>query len=314
MTTILITGGTGLIGRRLAKALVDRGFSIIILSRDSKGKKAGKNISYARWDIKNKEIDTDAIKKADYIIHLAGAGVIDKKWTEDYKKEIMTSRTESSRLIIDALKTKPNTVKAIISAGAIGWYGPDRDPGKAFTETDAADEGFLGQTCKYWEESMERARDLGKRIVKFRIGIVLSNDGGALAGFKKPLRFGIAAILSNGKQMVSWIHIDDLCRLFIHAIENEKLDGTYNAVAPKPVSNRELTLTLAKTIRGKFYIPVHVPSFILKLILGGRSIEVLKSTTVSCKKIMGTGFSFRFESVKTALTDLAGRKQVTGPN
>ena len=308
MQTVLITGGTGLVGQALTKALLAKGYTVIVLSRNTGGKPAGENLSYARWDVKKQEIDTAAIQAADYIVHLAGAGVVEKKWTAAYKKEIVDSRTESSRLIFESLKKTPDSyrdkVKAVISASATGYYGADAEPVKPFTETDAADDSFLGQTCKSWEESIEPVSSLGKRLVKLRIGIVLSNEGGALAEFKKPIRFGAAAILSHGKQTVSWIHIDDLCRLFIWAIENETAAGSYNAVAPQPVSNKTLTLALAKAMKGKFYIPVHVPAFVLKLMMGQRSIEVLKSTTVSCKKVMDAGFAFNFNTIEQALSNL----------
>jgi len=302
--TVLITGGTGLVGKALTKALVKRGYKVIILTRDTAGREQTGSVIYAKWDVKKQEIDTTAIQAADHIIHLAGAGVVEKKWTEAYKKEIQDSRTESSRLIIEALKNNLNKVKAVISASAIGWYGADHDHALSFTEETPPDNSFLGQTCKLWESGIEPVSGLGKRLVKLRIGIVLSNDGGALVEFKKPLRFGVAGILGNGKQIVSWIHIDDLCKLFIDAMENENLSGSYNAVAPNPVSNKTLTLTLAKTMRGKFYIPMHVPEFVLKLMMGQRSMEVLKSTTVSCKKIQDTGFEFNFKTIEAAITNL----------
>ena len=302
--TVLITGGTGLVGKLLTKALVQKGYKVLILSRTTNGKTASGSVSYATWDVKKQQIDREALQSADYIIHLAGAGVVDKKWTEAYKKEIVESRTESSRLIFETLQNNPNKVKAIVNASAIGWYGADANPVKSFIETDKADESFLGDTCRLWEQSIEPVESLGKRLVKLRIGIVLSNDGGALPEFKKSLRFGVAAILGNGKQMVSWIHIDDLCRLFIAAIENENLSGSYNAVAPNPVSNKALTITLAKVIKGNFYIPLHVPAFVLKIMMGQRSVEVLKSATVSCKKIMDTGFQFTFMNIDAALNNL----------
>jgi uncharacterized protein (TIGR01777 family) len=171
-------------------------------------------------------------------------------------------------------------------------------------ETDAAAKGFLGETCQLWEQSVAPVEELDKRLVKVRTGIVLSNEGGALAEFKKPVNFGIAGILGNGKQVVSWIHIDDLCRLYIYAIENEQLSGSYNAVAPEPVTNKTLTIELAQKMKGKFFIPLHVPSFILKIMLGDRSIEVLKSTTVSCAKIKQTGFSFLYPTINAALEQL----------
>jgi len=302
--TVLITGGTGLVGKSLTKALIKKGYKVIILSRSVNDKKASEHVSYAAWDVKKQQIDLEALHAADYIIHLAGAGVVEKKWTDAYKKEIVESRTESSRLVYESLKNNTNKVKAVVSASAIGWYGADAMPVKPFTETDAPENSFLGNTCKLWEESIEPVEVLGKRLVKLRTGIVLSNDGGALVEFKKPIKLGAAAILGNGKQMVSWIHIDDLCNLFIAGIEKENLSGSYNAVAPNPVSNKTLTITLAKAMKGKFFIAMHVPSFVLKIMMGQRSMEVLKSTTVSCKKILDTGFAFIFNNIEEAITDL----------
>jgi uncharacterized protein (TIGR01777 family) len=304
MHTVLITGGTGLVGKALTKALIKNGYHVIILTRSLKEKLPSDNQGYALWDVKKKMIDIAAVQSADYIIHLAGAGVVEKKWTIEYRKEIVESRTESSALLIHALQNNPNKVKAVISASAIGWFGADAEKNNPFNETAAADPGFLGQTCRLWEESIDPVTTLGKRLVKLRIGIVLSNEGGALAEFKKPIHFGIASILGKGQQMVSWIHIDDLCRMFIKAIENENLQGSYNAVAPEPVSNKNLTIVLAKAMNGRSYIPIHVPAFVLKLMMGERSIEVLKSTTVSCRKILDTGFEFDYNTIEQAVNHL----------
>jgi uncharacterized protein (TIGR01777 family) len=170
------------------------------------------------------------------------------------------------------------------------------DQSRSFVETDPAAEDFLGTACKAWEASIDLVSSFGKRFVKLRTGIVLSNEGGALKEFKKPLRFGVAAILGNGKQVISWIYIEDLVRLYIYAIENSKLNGVYNAVAPFPVTNRNLVLQLAKCVRGKFFVPVYIPSFILKIVLGEMSIEVLKSASVSCEKIKKEGYTFIYPS------------------
>jgi len=310
MQTILITGGTGLVGKTLSKYLLSKGFKVIVLTRTIPQTAADSNIRYATWDVKKQTIDVEALQLADFIIHLAGAGVVDKKWTDAYKKEIEESRTQSSKLIVDTLKAHSHSVKAIISSSAIGWYGSDKQPGFAFTEEDPADDSFLGRTCQLWEDSIEPATALGIRVCKLRTGIVLSNDGGALAEFKKPIQMGVAGILGNGKQIVSWIHIDDLCRMFLHAIENASMHGSYNAVAPTPVSNKELTLKLAQLIKGSFYISLHVPVFILKLMLGTRSEEVLKSTTVSCTKIRNEGFTFLYPGIDAALAELS--KKSTG--
>ena len=270
MSTILITGGTGLVGKALTSLLISKNYKVIILTRSVPTVSDNTNVSYSAWDIKNNRIDIEAIKKADAIIHLAGAGVMDKKWNAAYKAEIVLSRTQSSELIVKTLKENKNNVKAIISSSAIGWYGGDKLESHFFTEDEPADTQFLGVTCKAWEESISGATALGVRVCKLRTGIVLSRLGGAYIEFRKTLAFGIASILGNGKQMVSWIHIDDLCNQFIYALENEKMEGSYNAVAPMPVSNKTLTLAIAKIICPKFYIPTYVPTFILKIMLGQR--------------------------------------------
>ncbi|CAN5780514.1 TIGR01777 family oxidoreductase [soil metagenome] len=310
MTTVLITGGTGLIGNALTLMLVSKGYEVIILSRSVKASD-NKSVSYAKWDVEKGSVDIAAIQKADYIIHLAGAGVADKRWTKKRKQEIVESRTKSGELLVKALKENENKVKAFISSSAIGWYGPDlthpdsnRDSkGEGFKEDAAAHDDFLGNACKEWEASTKPIDKLNKRLVYIRTGIVLSNNGGAFKEFKNPIKFGIAAILGGGKQMISWIHIEDICRMYIYAIENE-ISGVFNGVAPKPVSNKTLTLELAKKIRGKFFIPIHVPSFILKIVLGEMSVEVLKSATVNDNKIRNTGFKFLYPSLDATLNEL----------
>ena len=271
-------------------------------------------IQYAEWDISKRMVDENVIAEADYIVHLAGAGVGDKRWTKKRRREIINSREYSGKLIVDTLKKIPNHVKAVISASAIGWYSPTpilqdkNNKADGFrTEDDLADKSFLGRTCQEWEEAIDPVNQLGKRLVKLRTGIVLSNEGGVLPEFKKPLHFRFAPILGSGKQIISWIHIDDLVRIYIEAIKNEKLSGVYNAVAPHPVSNKEFIFSLAKTMKGNLFIPVHVPAFLLKLALGEMSIEVLKSTGVSCDKIRQAGFTFQYSEIDKALQQLSGR-------
>ena len=305
MATILITGGTGLVGKALGQSLLKKGYQVIILSRNAGKSSTIAGLSYSQWNVEAQTIERQAIENADYIIHLAGAGVADKRWSKKRKQEIADSRVNSCKLIIDSLTKIPNKVQAVVSSSAIGWYGPDPvipNP-QPFTEEAPAHDDFLGTTCKQWEESIEPVTQLGKRLVKLRTGIVLSTAGGALKEFIRPLRFGVAAVLGSGKQIISWIHIDDLVNMYIAAIENEKLSGVYNAVAPEPVSNKVLTLQLAKS-RKKFFIPIHVPSFLLQLILGEMSVEVLKSATVNSSKIGQAGFHFKFGNISPALVDL----------
>jgi hypothetical protein len=303
MTTITITGGTGMIGAALTKKLAAKGHNIIILSR--KAKAPSGRILYKEWDVEKGTIDSTAVTEADYIVHLAGANVADGRWTEKRKKEIVDSRVKSGNLLVKTLHNQPNKVKAVISASAQGWYGADPhipNP-KPFVETDGADNDFLGRTCQLWEEAISPVAAMGKRLVIFRIGIVLSKEGGAFAEFKKPLTFGAATILGKGNQVVSWIHLDDLVRLFTTAIEDNTWQGVYNAVAPYPVSNKELILEIARQ-RGKFSIPFHVPAFALKLALGEMSIEVLKSTTVSSQKAEEAGFQFLYPTIDKAVAAL----------
>jgi uncharacterized protein (TIGR01777 family) len=308
MRTILITGGTGLVGKALTEQLIEKNYQVIILTRTIKDVATQKNISYALWNVKEQKIDASALKKADAIIHLAGAGVMDKKWIPAYKQEIRDSRIKSSDLILKTLKTIEHKVQVIVSASAIGWYGEDKTEGHFFSENENADPAFLGEVCKEWEESIEPATDMGIRVVKLRTGIVLSNKGGAYPEFKSSLKFGVASILGSGKQMISWIHINDLCRQYIFALENESLVGSYNAVAPKPVSNKTLTLAIANKLKGKFYIAVHVPQFVLTIMLGDRSVEILKSATVGTEKIKNAGFTFLYPSVEGAIEELAAQK------
>jgi uncharacterized protein len=306
MATVLITGGTGMVGQQLTELLVVKGYDVIIVSRGPSKMRPHAKVSHAQWNIDTQEIDADALAKADHIIHLAGAGVADKRWSAERKQEIVDSRTKSSATLVTALAKLPNKVQTVVSASAIGWYGADTAASlaKGFAEDAPADTEFLGETCRLWEKSIEPVTQLGKRLVKLRIGIVLSNTGGALVEFKKPLQFGIAGILGSGKQMISWIHVEDLCKLFVYALEQPQMQGAYNAVASKPVSNKTLTLTLAKILRKSFFIPLHVPAFVLKIMLGEMSIEVLKSATVSNKKALAAGFKYNYATIEAALENL----------
>src|SRR5688572_17688298 len=316
METVLLTGGTGMIGKALTQALIERGFNVIILTRHRNDKRETINekLSYAVWNIDKQTIDKEAIAKADYIVHLAGANFAGKRWNEKVKKEIVSSRVDSAKLIVESLKTIPNKVRTVISASGISWYGADHsNSSKPFTETDPPADDFMAKTCKQWEAAIEPASFLGKRLVKFRIGPVLSSDGGAYAEFKNPMRFGLAGIIGSGKQVISWIHIDDLVRAILFAMENEKMDGVYNAVAPNPVSNKELILKIAEKNRGKRFIALHAPSFALKIVFGEMINEVLKSTTVSSAKLEEAGFIFQYPDIGKAILQLSQKNLPVEP-
>ena len=293
-----------MVGSHLSNHLLLKGYEVIILSRKTK-KSEKENLHYALWDPEAGFVDEEAIKKADHIINLAGAGVADKRWATERKKEIIDSRVASGKLIVKALKEIPNNVKTVINASAIGWYGADTAESRkrGFREDEKADKHFLGETCMLWEQSIEPVKELEKRLIKFRIGIVLSEEGGAVKEFSKPVKAGIVPIFSKGDQVISWIHVDDLCRMFMFALDKEDMSGVFNAVSPQPVTNKQFMMKLAQKLRGKFFIPVHVPAFVLKLALGEMSIEVLKSATVSSEKIQAQGFTFLYPSL-TAAFDL----------
>jgi len=314
MSKVIITGGTGLIGHAIIKKLIAKGYEVVVLTRNPSQKfpPGLSNVILAKWIPSSGMIDHAVFEKADYVIHLAGAGVADKKWTAKRKKEIRDSRVQSSGLIVETLRKYSNNVKAVISASAIGWYG-DADHthlhgsrSGPFIETDPPANDFLGATCKAWEESILPVTEIGKRLVMLRIGIVLSPDGGALKEFINPLRFGMAAILGTGRQIISWIDIDDLANMYIAALEDENMQGVYNAVAPEPVSNKELVIQLARS-RKRFYIPFKVPAFILKILFGEMSIEILKSADVSSRKIEEAGFKFKYPTIQDSLNKIAGK-------
>jgi len=315
METILIAGGSGSIGTRLTKLLLQKEYRVIVLSRkrsikdipalSALQKKYGV-LQIARWDTDNRTIDESAISSADYIINLAGAGIAEKRWTPERKEEIVHSRTNACSLIIQALRQYDNKVKAVISASAIGWYGKDSNDitPEGFTESMSAANDFLGSTCQAWEAGIAPVSSLGKRLVILRTGIVLGKTGGAFTEFRKPLNIGIAMIPGSGKQVISWIHEDDICGIYMYALENRQINGVYNAVAPEPVSSRELISEIAQQHRGKIYLPLHIPSFALRWGLGELSGEILKSTTVSCKKITDAGFVFSYPGIAKAVKQL----------
>jgi uncharacterized protein (TIGR01777 family) len=304
MQTVLITGGTGMVGQALTNTLIEKGYEVIVLTRTPK-RSSRLQLSYAEWDVKNQYIDPAAIKKATIFVHLAGESVASKRWTTKRKQEIIDSRVQTGQLLAKVLQENKHQVHTFISASAIGWYGPDNEKSRdqGFSETDPMDNSYLGTTCGLWESSTDSIKVLGIRHIVLRIGIVLNKRGGALAEFVKPAKFGLATILGKGNQIVSWIHQIDLCNIILFAIENKQIEGIYNAVAPNPVSNKELTLTVASKYF-KHHLNINVPVFILKIMLGEMSIEVLKSAKVSSKKLQQQGFEFNYSNIIEAIDNL----------
>jgi uncharacterized protein (TIGR01777 family) len=304
MATVLIAGGSGTIGKTLMPTLVQQGYEIIILSRQPASQPIH-SVQYAHWNPSKGTIDHNAIANADYIINLAGAGVADKRWTKQRKALIRSSRIKSTELLVDTILNTPNAVKAFISASASGYYGSNTLSEPAFVESNSPAQDYLAAVCTAWENALQPLSTKGIRYCILRTGIVLSKQGGAFQEFIKPFKFGLAAHLGKGTQTVSWIHEQDICGLYIHAIK-QKLQGAYNAVAPYPVSNKLIVDTIRKHYKHKS-IPVSIPKMILKIALGEMAEEVLKSANLSSDKVLASGYSFSFPTIDVAVEDLLNR-------
>ncbi len=299
--TILITGGTGLVGSNLIPKLVDKGYDVRILSR-SKKKSDKKNISYYTWNIKEQTIENGALVGVDYIIHLAGAGIADKKWTYERKKLIISSRVASLNLLykeVEKITAKP---KKIISASGIGYYGAVTKD-KIFEESDASGTDFVADVCVKWEDGAKQFESLNISYFVPRIGVVLSDKGGALDRIKIPTKLNVGAPLGSGKQYMPWIHIDDLASVLMYAIENEQITGVYNAVGDEHVTNKVFSKKLAKVMGKAFFMP-HVPAFMLKLVFGEMANIILEGSRVSNSQLKNEGFSFKYNTLEKALNNL----------
>lgn len=297
METILITGGTGLIGKTLQQKLILLGFKVTILSRR---KSEDLNVFY--WNISEGIIEEKAIKQADYIIHLAGAGIADKRWTAKRKEILVNSRVNSTQLLLKKVKELNPNLKGFIAASGIGYYGAITS-NKIYNEEDIPGSDFLAEICKVWEKESFKFQKNNIRTVVLRTSVVFSEKGGALEKIINPIKKGIGAVLGTGKQYMPWIHIDDLCTMYVEAITNKNIIGIYNAAAPEHITNKELTLKIAAILNKKIILPA-VPSFMLKLIFGKMAIILLEGSRVSSKKIEKTGFSFKYTTVNSALKNL----------
>lgn len=297
---VLITGATGMVGSELVALLMQYDIEIHYLTT-SKNKINNKpNYTGFYWNLEEGYIDSNCLMGVDAIIHLAGA-TVSKRWTSKYKEEIIESRIISSALLYTCLKNNPNQVKQIIAASAIGIY-PDSLSKLHSEEEMSTDDSFLGNVVVKWEESVDAFKVLNLKLTKIRIGLVLSLKGGALVEMVKPIKMGIGSPFGSGKQMQSWIHIDDLVNLFYFVLKNQK-EGVFNAVAPNPISNAELTKAIAKALQKPLFMP-NIPKFMMNLILGEMHQLLFASQLVSSKKIEQIGFNFQFRDIRPALEDL----------
>ncbi len=297
--TILLTGGTGVIGKKLAERLLAQGFTVSMLSR-----KPGNDprVKTFLWDVNKGEIDASCIDGVDTVVHLAGAGIADSRWTEKRKKEIIDSRVKSIELIYGLLGAQNHQVKSIVSASAIGYYSDRGD--ELQTEDSPPNTDFMGKCCLEWEQAVDEGEKLGLRILKFRTGVVL-NEEGALKLMAQPVRLYVGSPLGNGRQWIPWIHWQDVVDMYMLGIEDGTFSGVYNMVAPNPVTNAQLTKAIAKQLHKPLWAP-KVPAFLLKLLMGEMSTIVLGSTKVSAQKIEDAGYKFKYPEVASALKQIYG--------
>lgn len=299
MERILITGGSGLIGRHLAMRLQEKGYEVSIIGR---AKHQISSMKSYLWNPDKDEIEPGAIENADYIIHLAGAGIADKRWSAKRKKLILDSRVKTGQLIFEEVKKQKKNPKAFISSSAIGYYGAITSD-KVFSEKDPPANDFLGDVCRNWEKMADEFGDLGIRTVKIRTGVVLTKKGGALSRMMIPVKMGIGSPIGSGKQYMPWIHIDDLCNIYIKAIEDDKVEGAYNAVAPEHQTNKEFTKAIAAALNKRLWLP-NIPGIIMRIIFGKMSDVLLEGSRVSSGKIESEGFNYLYPKLNLAVKDI----------
>ena len=296
---ILITGGTGLIGTHLTKVLLDKDYSVSYLTRSTTDIP---NIKIHKWNVDNMIIDEDAIKNADHIVHLAGAGIADVRWNAKRKQELYDSRINSSNLLYRSLNEIPNNVKSIISASAVGYYGDNGE--NLVTEDAPPSNDYLGNMCKDWESAVNQIQDLDKRVVILRFAsMVLTDKGGGLPKIAAPIKWFVGAPISDGNSYMSWVYIEDLCNFIIKSIEDQSINGTYNVVAPQQVTNMEMTKAIAKVLHRPLLLP-GIPVFVLKIIFGELGAYLGHSSRVSSKKMIETGFKFNYPQLLDALHNI----------
>jgi len=297
--TVLITGGTGLVGKELTRKLKEKGYDVSFLSRS---KKPVPGVSVYVWDPETGKIELEAITTADYIVHLAGENIMKKRWTQKQKKLIIDSRVKSAELLFEEVKKSGKSIKAFISASAIGYYGALTSE-KIFEEENTPGNDFVAEVCWKWELAADKFKDAGIRTVKVRTSPVMAKEGGMLDQLLTPVKMGIGSAMGDGAQYFPWIHIEDLCGIYVKTIEDDQMSGAYNAAAPGHVTNKQFMKTLASTLKKPFWFP-NIPAFVLKLVFGEMGKVALKGSRISSQKIQNAGYKFKFPELIGALKNI----------
>ena len=298
MGRILISGGSGLLGRKLTDLLRSQGKTVAHLSRTAREDMPWPVYG---WDYQKGYIDPQAWEDTETIIHLAGAGIADKPWTQERKKVLRESRVKTTELLLRESQKHGAGIKNFIGASAIGFYGIKTTPNN-FSEEDPPGDDFLADICEEWENEVKKFEEIGVRTVRLRVGVVLSPAGGALPKMALPVKFGAGARLGSGKQYLPWVHIDDMVGMFAWAVNNQ-VEGVFNGVAPEAADNRQFTKVLAKTLKRPLFLPP-VPAFVIKMIMGEMSTMALEGSRVTSKKIEAAGYQFQYPTLKEALEEI----------
>lgn len=297
---VLITGATGLIGTHITRLCHEKGIKVNYFTTSKEKIETKPEYKGFYWNPGQEYLDPEAFQGVSAIIHLAGENIA-QRWTGKVKEKILKSRTETAALLRKSLQQITHHITHFISASGIGVYPSSLE--KLYTEENkGVDNSFVGKVVVQWEKAADQFGGLGMDVAKIRIGLVLAKEGGLLEKIKKPIAFNIGAPLGSGKQWQSWIHIQDLSRIFLHVLEN-KLEGVFNAVAPNPVTNAEFVNLVANKMGKPVWIP-KVPAFSIKLALGEMSRLVLSSQLVNSTKIEQSGFNFHYVNLPKALEDL----------
>ena len=299
---IIITGGTGFIGKTLTQRLVDKGFQVVILTRRPESVKSDYNsVKLVKWDGKNVTDWADEIENAMAIINLAGASIAGSIWTKSYKKLILQSRINAGQAIVSAIRTAKNPPEVIIQPSGIGYYGSRGDD--ILSETASAGSGFLADIAQKWEACIDGVTEKSVRLIKLRIGLVLGKGGGFLSLAKLPFYFFIGGHLGSGKQWLSWIHLEDLVNAIIYLVENKNSKGVFNLASPQPEKAREFFKTLGEVIHRPSWL--HVPEFALRLLMGEMAQELLLSSQrVIPERLLSSDFQFKFGELKSAFQNI----------
>ncbi|MBC8282223.1 MAG: TIGR01777 family protein [Nitrospinae bacterium] len=300
MKNILITGGTGLVGKHLTELLLTKGYNVSVLSRSPK--KQANQISYYRWDVSRQYIDENSLIAVDAVIHLAGANIGDKRWTKNRKQEILESRVDSTNLLFQSIQKQNPELKKFICASAIGYYGTVTSY-QIFSEESDAGGDFLANVCASWESEALKCQGLGVSTSIVRNGIVLAKEDGALPKMAFPAKLGLYSPIGSGQQYMPWIHIQDLCNMYLFLLEHPKIDGVFNAVSSEHISNSSFSRVLTNVLNRPFFMP-NIPAFFIRLMFGEMAVILLNGSRVDNQKIKEAGFSFEFDNLKSALTNL----------